>query len=98
MIERRTILSLALLAALAGSPAIAQDKIKVVATFSILGDLAQNVGGERVEVTPLVGPNGDAHVYSPTPADARKLSGAKLVVVNGLGFEGWLARLVKASG
>ena len=48
--------------------------------------------------TTLVGPNGDAHVYSPTPADAKKLADAKLVVVNGLGFEGWIDRLIKASG
>ena len=67
----------------------------MVATFSILGDLVKNVGGDRVEVTTLVGPNGDAHVYSPSPADAKKLADAKVVVVNGLGFEGWMARLVR---
>ena len=99
MLRRRTILLLAALStALVGSPAAAQDKIKVVATFSILGDLVQNVGGDRIEVATLVGPNGDAHVYSPTPADARKLSGAKVIVVNGLGFEGWITRLITASG
>ena len=70
----------------------------MVATFSILGDLVKNVGGDRVEVATLVGPNGDAHVYSPTPADAKKVAAAKVVFVNGLGFEGWMARLVKASG
>jgi zinc/manganese transport system substrate-binding protein len=79
-------------------PAFAQDKLKVIATFSILGDLVKNVGGERVEVVSLVGPNGDAHVYSPTPADAKKLADAKLVFINGLGLEGWLSRLIKASG
>ena len=100
MIARRHVCcSLALLALpRAGSPAVAQDRIKVVATFSILGDLVQNVGGDRVEVATLVGPNGDAHVYSPTPADARTLGAAKVVVVNGLGLEGWMTRLVKASG
>lgn len=75
-----------------------QDRIDVVASFSILGDLVRNVGGERVAVTTLVGPNGDAHVYTPTPRDAKKIADAKLVVVNGLGFEGWLPRLVKSSG
>jgi zinc/manganese transport system substrate-binding protein len=75
-----------------------QDKIDVVASFSILGDFVRNVGGERVAVTTLVGPNGDAHVYTPTPRDAKKIADAKLVVVNGLGFEGWLPRLVKSSG
>jgi zinc/manganese transport system substrate-binding protein len=98
MFKRCRVLALTLLAMLAAPPAGAQDKLKVVATFSILGDLVQNVGDGRVEVTTLVGPNGDAHVYSPTPADARKLSGAKLVVVNGLGFEGWLNRLIRTSG
>ena len=58
----------------------------------------KNVGGDRVEVKSLVGPNGDAHVYQPTPNDAKTVSDAKLVFANGLGFEGWMARLVKASG
>ena len=80
------------------APAAAQTKIKIVATFSILGDLVKNVGGERIEVSTLVGPNSDAHVYSPTPADAKRLHEAQIVVVNGLGLEGWLTRLVKASG
>ena len=62
-----------------GFAASAQDKPKVVATFSILADLANNVGGDRVEVATLVGPDGDAHVYSPTPADGRRLAEAKLV-------------------
>ena len=79
-------------------PARAQDKINIVASFSILGDFVRNVGGERIAVTTLVGPNGDAHVYTPTPQDAKKIADAKLVVVNGLGFEGWLPRLVKSSG
>ncbi|SEH58227.1 metal ABC transporter substrate-binding protein [Tardiphaga sp. OK245] len=79
-------------------PARAQDKIDVVASFSLLGDFVRNVGGERIAVTTLVGPNGDAHVYTPTPRDAKKIADAKLVVVNGLGFEGWLPRLVKSSG
>jgi zinc/manganese transport system substrate-binding protein len=76
----------------------AQDKIDVVASFSILGDFVRNVGGDRVDVTTLVGPNGDAHVYTPSPADAKKVAAARLLVVNGLGFEGWLPRLVKSSG
>jgi len=76
----------------------AQQKLKAVATFSILGDLVANVGGARTDVATLVGPNSDAHVYSPTPADAKTLAQAKVVVVNGLGLEGWLTRLVTASG
>ena len=58
----------------------------------------KNVGGNRVEVTTLVGPNGDAHVYEPTPAAAKAVSAADLVVVNGLGMEGWMDRLVQTSG
>lgn len=80
------------------SMAQAQEKLKVVASFSILADLTKNVGGDRVEVSALVGPGGDAHVYTPTPADARNVAAAKLVIVNGLGFEGWLSRLVKSAG
>ena len=76
----------------------AQDRLKVLATFSILGDFVIAVGGNRLDVTSLVGPNSDAHVYSPAPADARKVADAKVVVTNGLGFEGWMSRLVRASG
>lgn len=89
---------LALAAASMPAAAQAPEKLKVVATFSILGDLVRNVGGGRVEVTTLVGPNGDAHVYSPTPADGRRLTEAKIVFTNGLKFEGWIDRLVKSSG
>src|SRR5258708_718016 len=98
MLTRRFALAAALLISAQLSPARAQDKLNVVATFSILADLVKNVGGDRVEVKSLVGPNGDAHVYQPTPNDAKTVSDAKLVFVNGLGFEGWMARLVKASG
>lgn len=79
-------------------PGLAQEKLPVVASFSILGDFVREIGGERVAVAQLVGPDGDAHVYSPTPADAKTVAGAKLVVVNGLKFEGWLTRLIKSSG
>jgi len=72
--------------------------VNVVASFSILGDMVQWVGGERVAVTTIVGPNADTHVYEPRPQDAAVLSGAQLFVVNGLGFEGWLERLVEATG
>ena len=79
-------------------PASAQTRLNMVASFSILGDVAREIGGERVQVKTLVGPNGDAHVYTPSPADAKTIADAKLVIVNGLGFEGWLPRLVKSSG
>lgn len=82
----------------AAGPAHAADRLNVVASFSILGDFVRNVGGDRVDVTTLVGPHSDAHVYAPTPSDAKKVADAKLVFVNGLGFEGWLPRLVESTG
>ena len=100
MLTRRILIAAAAAVMLPGAHAPiaqAQDKLPVIATFSILGDIVSNVGGDRVEVKSLVGPNGDAHVYSPSPADAKSLADAKVVVTNGLGFEGWLARLIKSS-
>ena len=79
-------------------PARAEGRLPVVASFSILADLVRAVGGDRVEVTVLVGPDGDAHVYEPAPADAKKIAASRLVVVNGFGLEGWLPRLVQAAG
>jgi zinc/manganese transport system substrate-binding protein len=73
-------------------------EIEVVASFSILGDLAREIGGERVTVVALVGPDQNAHVYAPRPSDARRVGHARLVVVNGLGFDDWLPRLARASG
>jgi len=78
--------------------AAAAESLPVVASFSILGDLVQRVGGEHVQVYTLVGPLADAHVYQPTPADVKTLARARLVVVNGLGFEGWIDRLMQSSG
>jgi zinc/manganese transport system substrate-binding protein len=74
-----------------------QDRLNVVASFSILGDFVRHVGGDRVNVSTLVGPNGDVHVYTPAPADAKKIADARLVFVNGFGLEGWLPRLVQSS-
>jgi zinc/manganese transport system substrate-binding protein len=80
------------------SSAHAHDRLNVVTSFSILGDFVRNVGGERVSVTSLVGPDGDVHVYTPAPADAKTIADAKLLVINGFGLEGWLPRLLQASG
>jgi zinc/manganese transport system substrate-binding protein len=80
------------------SPLHAEDRLNVVASFSILGDLVKNVGGDRVNVTTLVGPDGDVHVYAPAPSDAKKNAEAQILVVNGLGLEGWLPRLVQSAG
>ena len=85
------------LAALAVGPAVGADRLPVIASFSILGDMVSRVGGDRVAVTTLVGPDGDAHVYEPTPDNVKAVAGAKLLVVNGLGFEGWMDRLAEAS-
>lgn len=82
---------------LAAFPAASQPRLKVVATFSILGDLVREVGGEQVELSILVGPDTDAHTYQPRPTDARTLSAAQAMVSNGLGFEGWIDRLAKAA-
>jgi zinc/manganese transport system substrate-binding protein len=90
-------LAAGLILAAAPLAAQAQEKLSVVASFSILGDFVREIGAERVSVTTLVGPNGDAHVYSPTPADAKSMAGAKLIVVNGFKFEGWMTRLIKSS-
>jgi zinc/manganese transport system substrate-binding protein len=98
MLARRLVLAAFAFTLFALAPAHAQDKVKVVTTFSILADLAKNVGGDRVEIVSLVPVNGDAHVYAPSPADAKKLADARVVFTNGLGFEGWIPRLVKASG
>jgi zinc/manganese transport system substrate-binding protein len=72
--------------------------LRVVATFSVLADMVREVGGPAVDVASLVGPNADAHVFAPTPADARRVASAELVVVNGLNYEGWIERLIRASG
>ncbi|MBV9260941.1 MAG: metal ABC transporter substrate-binding protein [Pseudolabrys sp.] len=99
MLTRRLLAGLIAMTAIAvATPTFAQDKIKTVATFSILGDLVKNVGGNRVDVEILVGPNSDSHVYAPTPADAKKVGAAKIVFVNGLGLEGWMTRLVNSAG
>src|SRR4029453_19188788 len=73
------------------APVPAQKRLNVVASFSITGDFARNVGGERVSVTKLVGPDGDVHVYTPAPSDAQKIGDAKVGIINGLGFEGWVS-------
>lgn len=95
--KRRTFLALPAL--IAARPAGAQaDRLPVVASFSILGDMAAKVGGERIALTVIAGPDTDAHGFQPRPSDAAALRGARLVIRNGLGFDGWVARLIRASG
>jgi zinc/manganese transport system substrate-binding protein len=91
------LIAASLLALVLPQAAGAQEKIKVLASFSILGDLVREVGGDRVEVSTLVGANTDMHSFQPTPAHAKAVAGAQLVVINGLGFEGWADRLVKSA-
>jgi len=102
MTTRRNLLksATALVALSLATPTFAQsaEPIPVVATFSILGDMVERIGGDHIALTTLVGPDGDAHVYQPTPADARAVSSAEILFVNGLAFEGWIDRLVEASG
>ena len=82
------------------TPALANaaEPLKVVATFSIIGDFAKQVGGDLVELTTLVGPGDDAHVYEPRPSDAVAMQRAQVILANGLHFEGFLERLVETSG
>lgn len=94
--QARLFMTMALMSV--ATPMMASEPLPVVASFSILADMVKQVGGPHVVVTSLVGPNSDAHIFDPTPADAKRLAAAKLVVVNGLGFEGWMNRLIKSSG
>jgi zinc/manganese transport system substrate-binding protein len=98
---KKKLFALAIVMLLGATPGMAAEtaqRLKAVATFSILGDFLQEVGGEHVSVAALVGPGGDVHVYEPTPMDLKKVSEAKVIVTNGLGLEGWITRLIAASG
>lgn len=94
-IGRRALFAAPLLAAL---PARALDPRPAVASFSILGDFLREIGGNFLSLETIVGPEADAHAFSPAPSDAQKLARARFVVLNGLGFEGWMPRLIRASG
>jgi zinc/manganese transport system substrate-binding protein len=94
----RRLWGIACAVALIATPLRAEDRLNVVASFSILADFVKNVGGDMVNVVTLVGPNGDVHVYTPAPSDAKKNADAKILFINGLGLEGWLPRLVQSAG
>lgn len=95
--NRRTLLALPAL--LAAGRAMAQpDRLPVVASFSILGDMTARIGGDRIALTVIAGPDTDAHGFQPRPSDAAALRGARLIIRNGLGFDGWMDRLIRASG
>lgn len=100
-VRRRRLLGLAggvLALGALSAHAVSREPLPVVATFSILGDMVKEIGGERVALTTIVGPNSDAHSFEPTPQDARALQQARVLVLNGLDFENWLPRLLQASG
>lgn len=97
-LSRRTMLLSAAALALLGGTAHAAEKLQVTASFSILGDIVRVIGGERVAVSMLVGPDQDAHVFEPSPSHARTLLKSRLVVTNGLGFEPWSAKLIRSAG
>ncbi|MEM7225828.1 MAG: metal ABC transporter substrate-binding protein [Pseudomonadota bacterium] len=84
--------------AFAAVPAAAEDKLKVVASFSILGDMVEQVTGDLAEVTTIVGPDADAHIYTPNASDAKAVANADVIFVNGLGFETWSQTLIDNSG
>lgn len=100
--SRRRLLAAGLGLAAAGrspaAPAAAAPPLQVVASFSILADMARQVGGDAAVVHALVGPDVDAHAFQPAPSDAQRLARADLVLINGLGFEGWIDRLIRVSG
>jgi zinc/manganese transport system substrate-binding protein len=98
MIQRAFFFSLALLLLGLAPSQAAEPPLKVTASFTVLADIVSQIGGDRVAVSALVGPGADAHSFQPSPRDAQTVLGADLVVLNGLGFEGWSNRLIKASG
>lgn len=97
MLPRRTILTL-LAAAPVAAHAQTAPALDVIVSFTILADLARAIGGSQIRVTSLVGPNQDAHAYQPRPSDARAVAAAKVMIVNGFGFEGWVERLASSAG
>ena len=78
--------------------ATASDRIQVVASFSILGDMVHQVTGDLADVTTIVGPDADAHLYQPNAADAKAVAKADIVFVNGMGFETWSETLIDNAG
>jgi zinc/manganese transport system substrate-binding protein len=96
--QRRSLLALPLAMPFLARAAHAQGSVPVVASFSILGDMVRQLGGDRVALRVIAGPNVDAHSFQPRPSDAEAVRGARLVVRNGLGFDSWVDRLVRSAG
>ena len=95
MLSRRSVLVAA--PAFLALPARAGEPLPVLASFSILADFAREVGGERVRVDSLVGPGQDAHTFNPAPGEAQRVARARVIVLNGLGFDAWMDRLARAA-
>lgn len=95
--DRRALLVLPALLAAGRAAAEPAERIPVVASFSILGDMAAHVGGDRIALRVIAGPDADAHGFQPRPSDAAALRGARLVIRNGLGFDGWIDRMLRAA-
>ena len=96
---RRTVLLASALGAFAARPALASDaRLRVVASFSILADLASLAAGEHADVLALAGPDVDPHAFSPSPADARRCAEADVLVMNGHGFDPWMEKLARSGG
>ncbi|ENN91403.1 metal ABC transporter solute-binding protein, Zn/Mn family [Bartonella schoenbuchensis] len=96
-VKQFALLGLILFFPFLSSSATANNKIKVVASFSILADLVENVGGDHISMTTLVGPNASIHTYEPTPRDVKVLRDAHIIFVNGLHLEDSINRLIAAS-
>lgn len=95
---KRKLIGSAALLGLAFAGLVHAKPIEAVASFTVLADMVHQVGGDQVHVSSLVGRNGDPHTYEPTPDAARALKSADVVFVNGLNLEGWMDRLIHASG
>lgn len=78
-------------------PSVAQQKPRVVASFTILADFVRVIGGDRIDLVTLVGADKDAHTYQPTTGDSRSVATAQVLVTNGFGFEPWADRLAGAA-
>jgi zinc/manganese transport system substrate-binding protein len=98
MLSRTLFLSAALPALIGFAAPVSAADLKAVASFTVLADVVHQVGGDKVKVTSLVGPDGDPHEFEPSPKDAKALKAADVVFVSGEGLEGWLDRLISASG
>src|SRR5262249_10346633 len=98
--SRRRFLVVAAVALLLAAPARAADRLTVVATFSVIGDMIAQVGGDRLDINTIVGPGGDCELYQPTPADVATVATARAIFFNDINdeFEPWLEPLLKQAG